>query len=55
MRGRLYDTLEFMRHAMRILTRCIKLLITFEIFNVHAMYVASLSCLRPLWDGRRAL
>ena len=31
------------------------LLILLEFFNVHAMYVASLSCLCPLRDGRRAL
>ena len=30
-------------------------LIIFEFFNVHAMYVASLSCLCLLRDGRRAL
>ena len=31
------------------------MLILFETFNVHATYVASLSCLCPLRDGRRAL
>ena len=30
-----------------------KLLIIFEIFHVHAMYVTNLSCLRSLRDGRR--
>ena len=29
-------------------------LILVEIFNVHVMYVESLSCLCPLRDGRRA-
>ena len=29
--------------------------IIFDFLNVHAMYVASLSCLCPLRDGRRAL
>ena len=51
-RGRLCvtpDTVHRKTHRERMT------LIIFEIFNVHTMYVASLSCLCPIRDGRRAL